>query len=80
MPTIKGYWAKAWDGYLAHFWVGDRETLCGKTHMLPHSHRGWHTRARSTCKKCQKRHAALLAKQAGSLTQPTKKGETQCSS
>lgn len=69
MPPIQGRWAKAWHGYLAHFWLNERTTLCGKTHMLAHSHGTWHAMARSTCKHCQKKHTALRIEQ--------QKGDTQ---
>lgn len=63
MTTINGYWAKAWDGYLLHFWLHDHKTLCGQTHMIPHTLDSWHARARGTCKHCEKKYDELLVKQ-----------------
>jgi len=63
MPTINGYWAKAWDGYLRHFWVDDHKTLCGQTHMFPHFPGHVAIPARAVCKRCQKNYDALLAAQ-----------------
>jgi hypothetical protein len=59
MKPSHGRWAKAWHGYLAHFWLNDRETLCGKIHMLAHSYGTWHIRYRSTCRKCKEKYGAL---------------------
>ena len=61
MTTPNGYWGKAWHGRLLHFWTTNRETLCGKTHMLAHSYRNRFSFATGRCKRCQKKHAALLA-------------------
>jgi len=69
MTPINGYWAKAWDGYLLHFWTDYHTTLCGKTHMTPHNERSWYMRATAICKKCKKKHNALLARQEREATQ-----------
>jgi len=61
MTTINGYWAKAWDGYLLHFWLPNHGTLCGKTHMVPHTPRSFHAPARGPCKHCQKKYDKLVA-------------------
>lgn len=78
--TVSGCWSRAWGGHRAHFWVTDKQTLCGKTHLRPHNYQQQHSLASGKCKECKERHDALLTEREETLTQLTKKGETQCSS
>lgn len=69
MRSIQGQWAKAWGGYLAHFWTEEKKTLCGKTHLVPCRYGDWHTRARSKCKKCLRKYHALRIEREKETTQ-----------
>ena len=53
-PDLHQPWGKSWGGTLLHFWVSDRETLCGKELTRQQSH--WYYRAaKATCTVCKGR-------------------------
>jgi hypothetical protein len=54
-PELHQPWGKAWGGRLNHFWLSDRETLCGKTGMYRHLYEWTHKRADRRCGVCEKR-------------------------
>lgn len=69
MKQIQGRWGKAWHGYLEHFWLSDRKTLCGKTHMLAHHGGTRHARGRGQCKHCRQKFPALCIERQKGLPQ-----------
>ena len=77
MPTIKGHWGRAQGGYLLHFWIYGARALCGQTHPTQLTDSAWLIRTRLRCKRCQKKHAALLAERGEASSQATKREETQ---
>ena len=63
MSKFEGYWAKCWGGRVVHYWIGRRETLCGKTHLVPHTPGDMYSWVPTKCRTCLKKYEELKKKE-----------------